>query len=215
MIIRVIAIDDHHLILKALSDLLRDIPDIQLVAISNQGSQLLDLVKEQNPDVAIVDIGMTGDKFDPISSVRTLHERFPNVKVLILTGYDDGLWARELIKAGANGYMLKSDDFSLNIPQAIRALAQGGMFISPGVADKLIENDLDKLSPRELSVLNLLSQGLETDAIANNLGVSKKRVRNVFVVICDKLAVDRVEGISLRVAAVKKAREMGLIPKET
>ena len=215
MTIRVIAIDDHHLILKALSDLLRDIPDIQLVATSNQGSQLLDLAKEHNPDIAIVDIGMTGDKFDPISSVKTLHERFPNVKVLILTGYDDGLWARELIKAGANGYMLKSDDFSLNIPQAIRALAQGGMFISPGVADKLIENDMDKLTPRELSVLNLISQGLETDAIANNLGVSKKRVRNVFVVICDKLAIDRVEGISLRVAAVKKAREMGLIPKET
>ncbi len=215
MTIRVIAVDDHHLILKALSDLLKEYSDIQLVATSNQGSQLLNLVKDHNPDVAIVDIGMTGDSFDPISSVRTLHERFPNVKVLILTGYDDGLWARELVKAGASGYMLKSDDFSLSIPQAVRALSQGGKFFSPGVADKLIESDLDKLTPRELSVLNLLSQGLATDAIAHNLGVSDKRVRNVLVVICDKLAVDRIEGISLRVAAVKKAREMGLIPKET
>ena len=214
MTIRVIAVDDHHLILKALSDLLRDYSDIQLVATSNQGSQLLNMVKNHNPDVAIVDIGMTADSFDPISSVRTLHERYPNVKVLILTGYDDGLWARELVKSGASGYMLKTDDFSLSIPQALRALSQGGKFFSPGVADKLVENDLDKLTPRELSVLNLLSQGRTTDAIADNLGVSEKRVRNVLVMICDKLAVDRSEGISLRVAAVRKAREMGLIPKE-
>ncbi len=110
--------------------------------------------------------------------------------------------------------MLKSDDFSLSIPQAVRALTQGGKFFSPGVADKLVENDLDKLTPRELSVLNLLSQGQTTEAIADNLGVSEKRVRNVFVMICDKLAVDRTAGISLRVAAVRKAREMGLIPKE-
>src|SRR5512135_544720 len=205
MTIRVIAVDDHHLILKALSDLLKGYPDIQLVATSNQGSQLLKLVRDHKPDVAIVDLGMTTDTFDPISSAKTLHEQYPNVKVLILTGYDDGLWVRELVKAGASGYMLKSDDFSLSIPQAVRALSHGGKFFSPGVADKLVDNDLDKLTPRELSVLNLLSQGLATDAIARNLGVSEKRVRNVLVMICDKLAVDRTEGISLRVAAVKKA----------
>lgn len=214
MTIRVIAVDDHHLILKALSDLLKEYLDIQLVATSNQGSQLLKMVRENKPDVAIVDLGMTGDSFDPISSVRTLHEQYPEVKVLILTGYDDGLWVRELVKAGASGYMLKSDDFSLNIPQAIRALSQGFKFFSPGVADKLVGNDLDKLTPRELSVLNLLSQGLATDAIAKNLGVSEKRVRNVLVIICDKLAVNKNEGVSPRVAAINKARELGLIPKE-
>ena len=212
MTIRVIAIDDHPLILKAITDLLKGYSDIQLVATSSQGSQLLEMVKENKPDVAIVDLGMGADTFDPISSVRILHEQFPNVKVLILTGFDDGLWVRELVKAGASGYMLKSDDFSLSIPQAIRSLAQGGKFFSPGVVDKLIDNDLDKLTPRELSVLNLLSQGLATDVIARNLGVSEKRVRNALVIICDKLAVDRAEGVSLRIAAINKAREMGLIP---
>jgi len=214
MIIRVIAVDDHYLIIKALSDLLKEYPDVQLVATSNQGSQLLKLAREHKPDVAIVDLGMTTDSFDPISSVRTLHEQHPNVKVLILTGYDDGLWVRELVKAGASGYMLKSDDFSLNIPQAIRALHQGHKFFSPGVADKLVDYDLDKLTARELSVLNLLSQGLSTDAIAKNLGVSEKRVRNVLVIIYDKLAVDKDEGVTPRVAAINKARELGLIPKE-
>ena len=214
MTIRVIAIDDHHLILKALTDLLKGYPDIELIATSNQGSQLLKLVREYKPDVAIVDLGMTADSFEPISAVRTIHEQYPNVKVLILTGYDDGLWVHELVKAGASGYMLKSDDFSLNIPQAIRALHQGGKFFSPGVADKLVVNDLDKLTPRELSVLSLLAQGLSTDVIAKNLGVSEKRVRNVLVIICDKLAVDKADGVSPRVAAINKGRELGLIPKE-
>jgi DNA-binding NarL/FixJ family response regulator len=215
MTIRVIAVDDHPLILKALSDLLKEYPDIQLVATANQGSQLLKLVREKKPDVAIVDLGMTTDSFDPISSVRMLHEQHPKVKVLILTGYDDGLWVRELVKAGASGYMLKSDDFSLSIPQAIRALYLGGKFFSPGITEKLLDNSLDdRLTGRELSVLNLLSQGLATEAIANNLGVSEKRVRNLLVSICDKLVVDRAEGVSLRIAAINKARKLGLIPGE-
>jgi DNA-binding NarL/FixJ family response regulator len=214
MTIRIIAVDDHPLILKALSDMLKEHPDIQLVATSNQGSQLIRLVREKQPDVAIVDLGMPADSFDPISSVRTIHEQFPNVKVLILTGYDEGLWVRELVKAGASGYMLKSDDFSLSIPQAIRALYQGGKFFSPGIADNLLDNSLDNtLTERELSVLYLLSQGLATEAIANKLGVSEKRVRNLLVSICDKLVVDRTGGISLRIAAINKARELGLIPK--
>ena len=215
MTIRIIAVDDHPLILKALADMLKEHPDIQLVATSNQGSQLLRLVREKQPDVAIVDLGMPADSFDPISSVRTIHEQFPNVKILILTGYDEGLWVRELIKAGASGYMLKSDDFSLSIPQAIRALYRGGKFFSPGIADNLLDNSLDnKLTERELSVLYLLSQGLATEAIARNLGVSEKRVRNLLVSICDKLDVDRSEDVSLRIAAINKARKLGLIPAE-
>lgn len=215
MTIRVIAVDDHPLILKAITDLLKEHSDIQLVATAAQGSQLLKLVREINPDVAIVDLGMREDSFDPISSVRTIHEQFPKVKVLILTGYDDGLWARELVKAGASGYMLKSDDFSLSIPQAVRALYAGRKFFSPGIAEKLLDNDLGaNLTGREISVLNLLAQGLSTEAIANNLGVSEKRVRNLLVSICDKLVVDRSEGVSLRIAAVNQARKLGLIPGE-
>jgi DNA-binding NarL/FixJ family response regulator len=215
MTIRVIAVDDHHLILKALSDLLNEHPDIQLVASSNQGSQLLKLVREKNPDVAILDLGMTTESFDPISSVRLLHEQFPKVKVLILTGYDDGLWARELVKTGASGYILKSDDFSLNIPQAIRALHNGGKFFSPSITDKLLDDEPnEKLTDQELSVLNLLAQGLSTEAIAKNLGVSNKRVRNILVSVCDKLVVERTQGVSLRIAAINEARKLGLIPGE-
>ena len=176
MTIRVIAIDDHPLILKALSDLFKEHPDIQLVGTSNQGSQLMKLVRETSPDVAIIDLGMTADSFDPISAISVLHDQFPNVKALILTGYNDGLWVRELVKAGASGYMLKSDDFSLNIPHAIRSVHAGGKFFSPGITEKLLDNaSADILTERELSVLNLLSQGLSTEAVASTMSVSEKR----------------------------------------
>lgn len=215
MTIRVIAVDDHPLILKAITDLLKEQSDIQLVAAATQGAQLLKMVREINPDVAIVDLNMREGSFDPISSVKAIHEQFPKVKVLILTGYDDGLWARELVKAGASGYMLKSDDFSLSLPQAIRAIHGGGKFFSPKITDQVIDQGTNnKLTDRELSVLNLLAQGLSTEAIANKLGVSEKRVRNLLVTICDKLVVERSEGVSLRIAAINEARKLGLIPGE-
>ena len=213
MTIRIIAVDDHPLILRALTDLLKEHADLQLVATSTQGSQLLKMVREAKPDVAIVDLGMPNNAFDPVSAVKALHEQYPQVRVLILTGYDEGMWVHELINAGASGYMLKSDDFSLSIPQAIRALYRGGKFFSPGIADQLLYNGFDqKLTDQEISVLNLLSQGLATEAIARNLSVSEKRIRNLLVSICDKLEVDRAEGVSMRIAAINKARKLGLIP---
>ncbi len=75
MTIRVLAVDDHHLILKALSDLLKEYSDIELVAISNQGSQLLKLIRDNKPDVAIVDLGMIGESFNPISTVKNFREQ--------------------------------------------------------------------------------------------------------------------------------------------
>jgi DNA-binding NarL/FixJ family response regulator len=215
MAIRIIAVDDHPLILRALSDLFEEYSDLQLVATSTQGSQLLKMVREAKPDVAIVDLGMPNDAFNPLQVVKVLHEQHPQVKVLVLTGYDEGMWVHELINAGASGYMLKSDDFSLNIPQAIRALYKGGKFFSPGIADLLVNHSLDrKLTDQEISVLNLLSQGLATEVIASNLSVSEKRIRNLLVSIFDKLGVDRSEGVSMRIAAINKARKLGFIPSK-
>ncbi len=212
--IRVIAIDDHPLILKALENLIDEYNDIQLVAVANHGSKLIGLIRDYQPDIAILDLGMSTGHFDPISAIKNLKEQFPNVKVLILTSYDDGLWVRELVKAGISGYILKSDDFSLNIVQAIRALYGGGKFFSPQITGKLMHNDEAqiKLTQREQSVLLMLSDGKSTETIANSLGVSEKRIRNLLVMICDKLEIDRNSGISPRIAAINKARKLGLIP---
>ena len=212
--IRIIAVDDHPLILKALENLISEHDDIQLVATANHGSKLIGMVRDHQPDIAIVDLGMSTGHFDPISTIKNLKEQFPKVKVLVLTSYDDGLWVRELVDVGISGYMLKSDDFSLGIVQAIRALYAGGRFFSPQIAEKLLDSDKVqiKLTQREKSVLLLLSDGKSTETIADSLGVSEKRIRNLLVTICDKLEIDRGSGISVRIAAVNKARKLGLIP---
>ena len=215
MNIRVIAIDDHPMILNSVATQIDAHSDMQLIATDNRGSHLLKLVRENNPDVAILDLGMTNEVFDPISAVRALHEQYPKVKVLILTGYDDSILARELLKVGACGYILKSDDFSMSIPQAIRTLYSGKRFFSLGIAEKLLDSSIDtKLTDREISVLFLLSKGLSTEAVANNLAISEKRVRNLLVSICDKLEIERSDDVSTRIAAINKARKLGLIPDE-
>ncbi len=215
MTIRVIAIDDHPLIIKALTDLLKGHPDIELVGTDNRGSQLLSLVREKKPDVVILDLGIPGDSFDPISKVRLIREQFPKIKIIILTGYDDGLWARELVKAGANGYILKSDDFSLSIPKAVHTVCDGYPFFSPPIAKLLLDNNAKEiLTERELSVVVLIAKGFSTQAVAENLGVSEKRVRNLLVQICDKLEVIRTNDVDLRIALINKARKLGLLPND-
>jgi len=214
--IRIIAIDDHPLILMALQSLINQQDDLKLVATANHGSKLIGLVRDYRPDVAIVDLGMSTGDFDPISSLNNLKEQFPNVKILVLTSYDDGLWVRALVDVGVSGYMLKSDDFSLGIVQAIRAVSAGGKFFSPQIMEKLLDNNSEaqiKLTQREKSILLLLSQGKSTEVIANSLGVSEKRIRNLLVPIFDKLGVDSSSGSSMRIAAVNKARKLGLLPE--
>ena len=89
MPIRVIAIDDHPLMLKAVVDELSAKPDIEVVGTANHGSKLMALVREKLPDVVILDIGMSTGVFDPIFAVKSVLQVFPQVHFLILTGYDN------------------------------------------------------------------------------------------------------------------------------
>src|SRR3989304_1986193 len=131
--IRVIAIDDHELILSAIAEELSKQHDIELVGTADHGSQLHDLVREKSPDVVLLDLGMTGEVFDPISAVKTLLQEHPKVHVLILTGFLEPAYIQYLIEAGASGYIFKNDKFSGSLSQAIRTVFDGEQFYSPSV----------------------------------------------------------------------------------
>jgi DNA-binding NarL/FixJ family response regulator len=95
-------------------------------------------------------------------------------------------------------------------------VSAGGKFFSPEIMEKLLDNNNEaqiKLTQREKSILLLLSQGKSTEIIANSLGVSEKRIRNLLVPIFDKLEIDSSSGSSMRIAAVNKARKLGLLPE--
>ncbi len=214
--IKVIVIEDHHLMLKAVVDQLKSEPDIEIVGTSNKGSQVHQLVRALSPDVVVLDLGMSTEVFEPISAVRELRRNHPRVQILVLTGYDDELYMREITKAGARGYLLKSDDFSLNLPQAVRAVYRGEPHYSSAVIDKLLAGDKDQhnFTEQELTVIRLLAKGLMNEKIGEALGVSERRVRNILTGIYAKMGIQEVAGVNPRVAAVIKAGEMGLLPEE-
>jgi DNA-binding NarL/FixJ family response regulator len=214
--IKVLIIEDHHLMLQAVVDQLKSEPDIKIVGTSNKGSQVHQLVRTSSPDVVVLDLGMSAEVFEPISAVRQLRQNHPNVQILILTGYDDPLYMREITKAGARGYLLKSDDFSLNLPQAVRAVYKGHHHYSSDVVDKLLSGEEDQydFSDQELTVIRLLAKGLMNERIGESLGVSERRVRNILTGVYAKMGIQDEEGVNPRVSAVVKAREMGLLPEE-
>lgn len=165
MPIRVIAIEDHPLMLKAIRDELSNDPEIQLVGELSHGSELAKMVYEKNPDVLILDLSLSGEAFEPLTAVRDLTNIHPNLRILVLTGFDDPQLMRSLIDAGANGYILKSDNLSMQLPMAVKIVYAGGTFYSDQVMKKLATVvDQQPLNDQELSTLRLVAQGLTNDA---------------------------------------------------
>jgi DNA-binding NarL/FixJ family response regulator len=174
------------------------------------------LVRITSPDVVVLDLGMSTEVFEPISAVRQLRQNHPQVQILVLTGYDDELYIREITKAGARGYLLKSDDFSLNLPQAVRAVYRGEPHFSSAVVDKLLSRETDQhiFTEQELTVIRLLAKGWMNGRIGEAVGVSEKRVRNILTGVYAKMGIQEEAGVNTRVAAMIKAGEMGLLPEE-
>ncbi|MGD8753373.1 MAG: response regulator transcription factor, partial [Anaerolineales bacterium] len=131
------------------------------------------------------------------------------------TGYDNELYIQEITNAGARGYLLKSDDLSLNLAQAVRKISKGERYYSSRVLDKLLmgSDKQDVLTEQELDVLRLVSQGLINERIGEVLGVSERRVRNILTSIYSKMGIQEKTGINPRVAVVIEARKMGLLPE--
>jgi DNA-binding NarL/FixJ family response regulator len=211
MPIRVVAIEDHPLMLRAIAQELESHSDIEVVGTAEYGSELHRLVRETCPDVVVLDLGMSAGSFEPVSAMRTLLDNHPDVQILVLTGYDDGVWIRELITAGARGYVLKSDDLSLNLAEGVRTVYRGQRFYSTTAAEKYFEVEDTALSVQELAVLKLAAKGLANRCIARKLNLAEKTVRNALSCVYGKLDVKADGDLNPRVAAVNKALDLGLL----
>jgi len=186
--------------------------DIEVVGTAAHGAELHRLVRETFPDVVILDLGFAGG-FEPVGAVRALRQTHPRVQVLVLTAYDNAVWVRELLAAGVRGYVLKSDDLSLRLPEGVRAVHRGERFYSPGVMERILSSREDAafLSGQEFTVLHLMARGLSNVCIGRELGLAESTVRNYCVSIYAKLGVATDNNVNPRVAAVNKARELGLV----
>jgi DNA-binding NarL/FixJ family response regulator len=210
--IRVLIADDHPLFRDGMLGLLGSLADMKVVGEASSGEQAIELARELQPDVILMDIKMPG--INGIEATREILHTSPRIGVLVVTMFEDDDSVFAAMRAGARGYLLK-DSSSQEVGHAIRAVASGEAIFGPGVAQRLISffsapspavsrRAFPELTEREEEVLSLVAQGKTNQQIAKELFVSLKTVRNHVSNIFLKLQVaDRAQ-------AVIRAREAGL-----
>lgn len=203
--IRVLLADDHAMVRQGIRGFLEDAGDIEVVAEAEDGAAALRLVEAQQPDVAVLDIHMP--QVTGVEATRQIKERFPQVRVLILTAYDDDPYVFALLQAGADGYVLKTASGD-ELVQAVRTVHQGGTMLSPAIAAKVVRQvttgrpqqaagQVEPLSGRELDVLRLAAQGMTNRAIGHALKISHRTVQGHLDSIYGKLdAHSRTEAVT-------------------
>jgi len=211
--IRVLLADDHAVVRKGIREFLEEDPEITVIAEASDGAEAVRLAAAHTPDVVVLDIQMP--RITGLEATRQIKAARPGVRVLILTAYEDDPYVFALLRAGADGYLLKSAD-SDDLVRAVRAVAEGGKLLDPAVAAKVVAqmttgkpaaagDQVEPLSERELAVLRLAGQGLTNKAIGAALGLSDRTVQGHMANLYGKL------GVASRTEAVTKALKLGWI----
>ena len=210
MTIRLIVIDDQTLVRQGIISLLQLDAEIDVVAEASDGSDIVTLVQQFQPDLLLMDIRMP--QVSGIDALYLLQQAGLRVPVLMLTTFDDHQQVLSAMLAGARGYLLK--DVALEVLlQAIRTVAAGGSLLQPALTDRILQarqsaatpQDTETLSPKELEVLRLLAAGFSNREIAVAVFKSEGTVKNQVSAILSKL------GVRDRTKAVLKAIDLGLL----
>jgi DNA-binding NarL/FixJ family response regulator len=208
----VLIADDHPLFRKGMRTLLESMPDIELIGEAKSGQEALNMAVENQPDLLLMDLQMPGGS--GLSATRELSKISPNVHILIVTLFEDDESIFTALRAGARGYILKDADEE-EMMRAIRAAGEGEAIFSPVIATRLMDffsnpqnivpqELFPELTEREREILILIARGESNAAIADQLSISVKTVRNHVSNIYNKLQVaDRAQ-------AAIRAREAGL-----
>jgi two-component system, NarL family, response regulator NreC len=174
--IRILLADDHALVRQGFSMILAAQPDMQVVGQAANGREAVELGGTLHPDVAIIDVAMP--ELNGIEATRRLAESAPRTRVLALSMHKDAVYVREILRAGARGYLLK-DSSEADLLAAVRAVAKGEGFISPGVSEAVLSDyrrhvtdPLDLLTGREREVLQMIAEGKTNKEIATTLNLS-------------------------------------------
>jgi DNA-binding NarL/FixJ family response regulator len=209
--IRVLLADDHVVVRAGIRQFLEQSTGIQVVAEAGNGQEAVELLEKHQPDVAVLDIQMP--LMSGIEVTRWIRSRRLAIGVLVLTAYDDDPYVQAVLKAGANGYVLKSSQPD-EIVQAVLDVYHGKSVLDPLLTQRLFAQMAGKASPapveelsdRELQVLTLAAKGFTNKAIAAQLSISDRTVQNHLANIFGKLQAES------RTEAVMRAVSLGLIP---
>ena len=201
--LKVLIADDHRLMLHAIRLALADNDDIEIVAEADSGTKVLPLVGQTDPDIVLLDVRMPG--IDGLSVLERLRERYPKVRVAMLSAVDDPTVVKAALSRGASAFIVKHID-PRDLAAAVRQAIEGAVFQPLGLLENGNgngnENDLSK---RELTILKALQSGLSNKQIAKELFLAEQTVKFHLTNIYRKL------GVNNRTEAVRYAYEHGLV----
>jgi len=210
--VRIVLSDDHPIVLEGLRNLIRAERDLDLVGEAKSGLAALKLIRETEPDIAVVDISMP--ELNGIALSRRVIGELPSVRVIVLTSHEDQAHARQALEIGVRGYVLKRSAAE-KLTGAIRAVAVGGLYLDTAIADRVLSpvlkpgaagqlgTAMPQLTDREAEVLKFIAFGLSNKEISAQLGIGIKSVETYKTRGTDKL------GLRTRAEIVRYAARQG------
>jgi DNA-binding NarL/FixJ family response regulator len=188
---KILLVDDHAVVREGYRRLLEDEPGIHVVGEASDATQACERARSLGPDVVVMDIALPG--ISGIEATRRMLKDQPRLGILMFSMYDDAIYARRALEAGALGYLSKASAPEVLV-QAIHAVARGQLYVSPDVAANMEKSaaqpgksEIEALTPREFEVLRLLVQGETVRSISEKLALSEKTVANHQSAIREKL----------------------------
>ncbi|MFK7846289.1 MAG: response regulator [Rhodothermales bacterium] len=183
---KILVVDDHPLVRQGIAQFINQEKDMQVCGEASDGHEALSVIDALNPDLVIVDIEMKG--LGGMEMVRSMKAQHPKIPVLMLSMYDESLYAERALRAGARGYLMKEEDPE-KVVQAIRIVLNGDVYVSEKATSKILKllsdskghdhgSSVDRLSDRELEVFRMIGEGYRTRHIAEKLILSAKTVES-------------------------------------
>jgi DNA-binding NarL/FixJ family response regulator len=191
--------DDHAIVRAGIRKTIEDIPDLEVVAEVGNGGEVFAALEQTSVDCLLIDVTMPD--FEPISAIRKIRALYPQLKILVVSAYDDDIYVQGLLGAGVNGYHLKDQPLN-DLKLAIQRVLAGERWISGSLIGKLIGpaqggSNLPLLTNRQRDLLRLLQQGYDNQTIAQETGLSVKTVENHLTRLYRQLNVQsRLEAVN-------------------
>ena len=209
--IRVFLIEDHTLVRAGIKSLLQNVEGIEVAGEAGNGRDALRMMRTDTPDIVLTDIAMAG--LNGMETTARITKDFPGVRVIVLSMYANEEYVMQALRAGAAGYLVKEAATS-ELELAIRAVARGDTYLSPAISGKVVDmtlrphapgSPLDRLTPRQREILQLIAEGRSTKQIADTLKLSVKTVETHRAQLMSRLEIYDVPGL------VRYAIRVGMI----
>ena len=175
--VSIVLADDHDLVRSGIRALLSQIAGVSVVAEARDGNELIAAVERLHPDIVMTDISMPG--MDGLSAIAALHERYPELRLVIISTHDSAELVKRAVAHGACGYLTK-DASPFELEQAVRSVMAAGSYFGSAIARRLLEPAEptvdEELTARQIEILTMIAQGMASKEIAFKLGLSSKTV---------------------------------------